>query len=198
VTLAQPSRDEAEYRDALDLVGREARRLARMVDDMFLLARADAAGLRPQRSPLYLGELLAECAREASVLGATRGVRVESRGDDDLPLAGDERLLRQCVMNLLGNAVRHSPRAACVRVEVGADQEGYDVHVVDAGPGIPEADRERIFERFVRLDASGRASDGAGLGLPIARAIAQAHGGTLVLARSDASGSTFRLRLPRA
>ena len=73
--------------------------------------------------------------------------------------------------------------------------EAAEVAVTDCGDGIPEADRERVFERFVRLDAS-RHGEGAGLGLPIARAIAEAHGGALVLARSDPSGSTFLVRLP--
>jgi two-component system OmpR family sensor kinase len=197
VALGQPRRDEAEYRDALALIAREARRLGGMVDDMFLLARADAAGLRLSPGLLYLGELVAGCARDAAVLAEGRDVRVEWRGDGDLPFTGDERMLRQLLMNLLGNAVRHTPEHGSVRVEVAAEPQAYDVRIVDSGPGIPTADRERIFERFVRLDASGRAPDGAGLGLPIARAIAEAHGGTLVVAHSDASGSTFRLRLPR-
>lgn len=198
VTLGRPERPEADYREALGLIDLQVRRLARMVDDMFLLARADAAGLRLSRGLLYLGELAADCVRDAAVLAADRGVRVEWQGDGDLPFTGDERLLRQLFMNLLGNAVRHTPEQGCVRVEIAGDPKGYEVQVVDTGPGIPEADRERIFERFVRLDASGRAPDGAGLGLPIARAIAEAHGGSLALARSDASGSAFRLRLPRS
>lgn len=198
VTLSHPERNQAEYRDALGLISLQIRRVARMVDDMFLLARADAAGLRLSSGLLYLGELVADCARDAGLLAEGRGVGVEWQGDGDLPFTGDERLLRQLLMNLLGNAVRHTPERGRVRVEIAVDPGAYDVQVVDTGPGIPESDRERIFERFVRLDASGRPPDGAGLGLPIARAIAEAHGGTLVLARSDASGSTFRLRLPRS
>jgi heavy metal sensor kinase len=198
VALGHPERTEADYRDALGLVALQTRRLARMVDDMFLLARADAAGLRLSPGLLYLGELVAECARDARVLAGDRGVRVDWQGDGDLPFTGDERLLRQLLMNLLGNAVRHTPDGGCVRVAVAAEPLSYEVRVVDAGPGIPPADRERVFERFVRLDASGRAPDGAGLGLPIARAIAEAHGGTLALASGDAPGSTFLLRLPRS
>jgi signal transduction histidine kinase len=101
-------------------------------------------------------------------------------------------------MNLLGNAVRHTPAQGRVRVEIAADMQAYDVQVIDTGCGIPDTEREHVLDRVGRLDASGRAPDGAGLGLPIARAIAEAHGGTLALARSDTSGSTFRLRLPRS
>jgi signal transduction histidine kinase len=83
-----------------------------------------------------------------------------------------------------------------VQVELALRSGAFEIAVTDGGPGVPEAERERIFERFVRLDASRRAADGAGLGLPIARTIAAAHGGSLVLQRSDPSGSTFLVRLP--
>ena len=81
-------------------------------------------------------------------------------------------------------------------MDVGAGQDAVKVFVTDSGEGIPEEDRERVFHRFVRLNASRRHFENGGLGLPIARAIAEAHGGTLVLARSDVSGSTFLVRLP--
>jgi signal transduction histidine kinase len=101
--------------------------------------------------------------------------------------------------NLLDNAVRHTPSGGKVHIDVKATSDALEVAVVDGGEeGIPEADRERVFERFFRLDPSRGAREGAGLGLPIARAIAEVHGGTLVLARSDASGSTFLVRLPRS
>lgn len=197
VTLSLPERTEPEYRDALGVVASQGRRLTRMVEDMFLLARADAVGLRLQPGPLYLDELVAECVRDAQVLGAPRAVRVDWERSGDLPLSADEGLLRQLLMNLLDNGVRHSPAQGRVRVDLVVSPTAYQVEVTDSGGGIPEADRDRVFERFVRLDPSGRSPEGAGLGLPIARAIAEAHGGGLVLGRSDASGSTFHLSLPR-
>ena len=101
------------------------------------------------------------------------------------------------LMNLLANAVRHTPPGARCAVELTAHAGSARRSRSRDSGGIPEAERERIFERFVRLDAA-RGSDGAGLGLPIAQAIAEAHGGSLVLARSDPTGSTFRVRLPGA
>jgi heavy metal sensor kinase len=198
VTLGAEERSPEEYRDALGVVARQGRRLARMVGDMFLLARADVAGLRLERAPLYLDELVTECVRDASVLGTTRSVRLESQETGDLPLDADERMIRQLLMNLLDNAIRHTPPDGRVRVQATTVEQGYELLVIDGGPGVPEADRERIFERFVRLDATDRTTEGAGLGLPIARAIAEAHGGSLVLGHSDAAGSTFRLNLPRS
>ena len=197
VSLARSGRIEAEYRDSLGVVGEQMRRLSRLVEDMFTLARADVAPLPLEAERLYLDELVAGCVREARLLGADKGVGLAWSGPQDLEVDGDERRLRQMLMNLLGNAVRHTPPGGSVEVELAAHAGGVEISVSDSGGGVPEAERERIFERFVRLDAS-RGSDGAGLGLPIARVIAEAHGGSLALARSGASGSTFLVRLPAA
>jgi signal transduction histidine kinase len=113
---------------------------------------------------------------------------------------GDEELIRRMVSNLVDNAVRHTPDGSTVRVELDETQTGYAIAVKDHGPGIPADIREHIFERFFRADASRRrgAADGAGLGLALARWIARAHAGDVVLARSSQSGSTFVISLPSA
>ncbi|HET9315999.1 MAG TPA: HAMP domain-containing sensor histidine kinase, partial [Vicinamibacteria bacterium] len=195
VVGSRTGRPESEYVDALGVVAQQMRRLSRIVDDLFTLARADASGLPVVRAPLYLDELVADCVKEARVLAAAKPVALDWSGPADLEIDGDERLLRQMLMNLLHNAVRYTAPTGSARVEIAASDGAVEVDVTDTGAGIPEADRERIFERFVRLDPA-RAGEGAGLGLPIARAIAEAHGGTLALRRSDASGSVFRVRLP--
>lgn len=196
VSLARSGRVEAEYRNSLGVVGEQMRRLSRLVEDMFTLARADVAPLPLEVERLYLDELVAGCILEARLLGAEKGVGLTWSGPQDLEVNGDERRLRQMLMNLLGNAVRHTPPGGSVQVELAAPAGPFEISVSDGGGGVPEAERERIFERFVRLDASRRTADGAGLGLPIARVIAEAHGGSLVLSRSDPSGSTFLVRLP--
>ncbi len=195
VTLSRIGRLEEEYRDSLGIVAAQMRRLTRLVEDMFTLARADASGLPLERAPLYLDELVADCVKGARVLAEPRGVRVDSTGPPDLELHGDEPRLRRMLMNLVENAVRHTPSGGLVRLAVEDLSSAVEVAISDSGPGIAQADRDRVFSRFVRLDPA-RAGEGAGLGLPIARAIAEAHGGTLILARSDASGSTFLVRLP--
>jgi two-component system, OmpR family, sensor kinase len=196
VTLRR-DRPEEEYRDGLSVVAAQMRHLARIVEDMFTLARADAASLPLERDLLYLDELVADCVKDARLLAAPKQVEVDRAGPEDIEIRGDERLLRQMLMNLLDNAVRHTPSRGRVRVELRALPEALEVAVADGGDGIPEGDRDRIFERFVRLDESRRPSAGAGLGLPIARTIAEGHGGTLAIERSDGSGSTFVARLPR-
>jgi heavy metal sensor kinase len=195
VTLAR-ERSAEEYRDALALVADHTRRLARMVEDMLTLARGDAGALKAEATDFYFDELVAECVRDAMVLAAERRIDVRRHGREEVPFRGDEALLRRMLLNLLDNAVRHTPPGGSVDVGLEVAGSSLAVEVADTGGGIPGADGERIFERFVRLDPARGPDGGAGLGLAIARSIAEAHGGTLVLARSDASGSRFLVRLP--
>ena len=196
VTLSRETRSESEYREALAVVAEHARRLGRMVDDMMTLTRADAGGLPVEPADLYLDELLANCVRDAGVLARERGVEVRGPVAPETPFRGDERLLRQMLMNLLDNAVRHTPPERHVEARLAARDGVVEIAVKDEGPGVPPEDRQRIFERFVRVDAARSRPGGAGLGLPIARCIAEAHGGTLALVDSGPSGSTFVVRLP--
>ena len=121
---------------------------------MFTLARADVAPLPLEVERLYLDELVDGCVREARLLDARQGVEVTWTGPEDVEVKGDERRLRQMLMNLLANAVRHTPAGGAVRVELTAHAGSLEISVSDSGGGIPAAERERIFERFVRLDAS--------------------------------------------
>jgi signal transduction histidine kinase len=105
-------------------------------------------------------------------------------------------LLRRLVTNLLANAVQHTPAGGSVTVAVAGDSTFATVTVSDTGPGIPPGDRERVFERFVRLDPARSATSGAGLGLPIARWIAEQHEGTLTVKQNAVGGCLFVVRLP--
>jgi heavy metal sensor kinase len=195
VTVARQDRSDAEYREALDTVGTEVRRASRLVDDMMMLARADAGGYPVRRDPLYLDELAAECLGTLSSMARERGVSLESEITGEFPYVGDEELLRRLLLNLLRNAVQHTRRGGRVVTALRRDTAANTIAIRDEGPGIPQSERERIFDRFVQLDSSRR-HEGAGLGLPIARWIAEAHGGRLDLAESSASGSTFVAVLP--
>ena len=196
VTLSQ-ERPAEEYRDAPVIVARQVHRLERMVEDMFTLARADVGALRTEPTDFYFDELVAECVGEAMVLARERQIDIRCHDPQDVGFRGDERLLRQMLLNLLHNAVRHTPVGGHIDVRLAVDGAALEVEVTDTGGGIPMADRDRIFERFVRLDAARGPEGGAGLGLAIARSIAAAHGGTLQLAQSGVSGSTFVVLLPR-
>jgi len=195
VTLSRDHRDELEYREALAMAGAQARRVGTLVEDMLVLARADAGAYPLRPVDLYVDDVVEECRRAVDVLAAERGITVQSSGASDVSIRGDEELLRRLMLNLLQNAVQHSSRDGVVSVDVSPNGSCVYVRVSDSGAGIPEADRSRIFDRFVQLDPSRRA-EGTGLGLPIAKWIAEAHQGSLSLESTGPAGSTFCVVLP--
>lgn len=201
VTLSRPNRTEAEYRESVAVMRDSARRLGRIVDDLFLIARADAGHLPLRREPLYLEEVVDEAARAVRALAHERGVRVELLPLEDSPFNGDADLLGRVLLNLLDNAIKHSPEGGMVTLSLTRGALEYYVSVADVGSGIPAEAQAQIFERFFRADKSRSREDagdtsGAGLGLAIGRWIAEAHGGRLELVRSNTTGTEFRLTLP--
>jgi signal transduction histidine kinase len=173
-------------------------RVEQLVDDLLALARADApGGVRLVPKGVDLGQLVRECA--ARLEAANSGSAVPTLVLDEVQAAtvlGDPESLRRVVDNLLGNAMRHA--ASRVGVSVAVDGDEIEMVVADDGPGVPAPERERIFERFARLDiARTRREGGAGLGLAITRASVEAHGGT-VHVYDNAPGARFVVRLPAA
>ena len=164
---------------------------------MLVLARADAGAYPLRPVDLYLSDIVEDCRRVVDVLAAERGITVTASGPRDVPVRGDEELLGRLLVNLLQNAVQHSPRGGFVGIEVSPNGSRVFVRVRDSGDGIPDADRARIFHRFVQLDASRR-TEGTGLGLPIAKWIAEIHEGSLSLESTGPGGSTFCVDLPLA
>src|SRR4030095_14541979 len=140
-------------------------------------------------------ESVGDSVRALAMIASERSLRVVAAGDSDVAFVGDDELLRQLFTNLLDNAVGHTPAGGQVTVKTTAGAAQLIVRIADEGPGIAEPDRDRIFERFTRLDTDRR---GAGLGLPIARWIAEAHAGTLTLESSTSAGSVFVVTLPCA
>lgn len=204
VTLEKSDRSDDEYRNALTIVDEQSRRLSRIVEDMFRLARADAGRLALESRPFYLDELLAETSRAASILAASKNVRVELPALPEASCYGDEDLVRRMFMNMLENAVKYTPPGGRVAVGLTSVNGCHLVSISDTGIGIPAEAQPHVFERFFRADKAKSRKDclkdgigaGAGLGLSIARSIAEAHGGSLVLRHSDQEGSTFLATLP--
>lgn len=195
VTLDREGRTEAEYRESLEVVARQAERLTRMVDDMFTLALADAQSQVLSRAPLYLDELIEDVVDEARVLASRRNITLRAESSGEAPSEGDEHLLRQMVMNLLDNAIRHTPPQGTIVVSLSRSAGAYKVAVTDSGSGIAAEHVPRIFDRFSTMDGAG-SEGGAGLGLPIARWIAESHGGSLQLESTGPQGSRFVATLP--
>jgi heavy metal sensor kinase len=194
LTLDRPTREEHEYRAALQLVASESRRLSRLVDDMLTLARADAGRYPVQVARLCLAEMLMDVARVGTLLGEPRSIRVSFSFPGEAIFRGDEDLLRRMMLNLVENAEAHSPPASVVGLDLAARDGQWEIRVRDQGPGIPPAEQARVFERFYR--GEGSAPGGAGLGLAIARWIAQVHHGALRIEQSAASGTTVLVCLP--
>jgi heavy metal sensor kinase len=194
VTLSQADREAGEYRDALGVMVQQGSRLARLVDDMLVLARADGGGYPIQLDDVDVDVLVADGIHELDSRAAAKHIRVTSQLEP-ISLKADEALLRRMFGNLLSNALIYTADGGTVDVKVTAHGSGARILVADNGPGISEADRERVFERFVRLDPA-RSAGGAGLGLSIARWIAEAHGGEVELLHSGPDGSVFTVILP--
>jgi len=200
VALSRPERSLEEYRESLEAVRAESQRLTHIVEDLFTLARADAGQYPLSPQDFYFDELVADCTRAARTLALAKNISLQCDAVPELPIHGDEALLRRMILNLLDNAIKYTPEGGQVTLLCRRENGKYALSVNDTGPGISPDLQSRIFERFFRADkARSRAENdggGAGLGLSIARWIAEAHRGTLELSRSDATGSTFVAFLP--
>ena len=194
VTLSRAARDEGEYREALAAVSQQASRLTRLVDDMLVLARADGGGYPVVLTSVNLTALVSECVRELLPRAQDKGITVRT-SLDAVALKGDDTLLRRMFFNLFGNALKYTPRGGSIDVSLTKGDGEIVLRVADTGPGIPVEERERVFERFVRLDPA-RGAGGAGLGLAIARWVAEAHRGSVRIVSSGSDGSVFAVSLP--
>lgn len=199
VSLRQPSRPESEYRESLSTIRRSAIRLGRIVDDLFLLARYDARQLSDVTERIDLGEAVHDAVRSIRPRALERNVRLQLAEPPIAPIRARSPDVERIVVNLVENAVRFSPEGATVAITVTApDAQWFAVRVADQGSGVDPAMRARIFERFYRGARGGeRESEGAGLGLPIARALAESLGGRLELEASECPGATFACWIPR-
>ncbi|WP_049567755.1 sensor histidine kinase [Streptomyces sp. SBT349] len=189
--FAELARRGGDRDEALARIEAEATRMGVLVEDLLLLARLDERP-RPERRPVDLLELAGDLVQAARARDPRREVAL----DRPVPVTvcGDALRLRQVISNLLANALTHTPPGARVVVRVGETGETAFVDVADTGPGVAPEHVPRIFDRLYRT-----APGGTGLGLPIATALARAHGGTVVLhANTPGAGATFRLELPRA
>jgi signal transduction histidine kinase len=176
----------------------ELARLGRLVADLLTLSRLD--GRAPmQRGPVDVAKTVGEVAAQLAPLAETKGVRLLVRAESPAIVQGDPDKLKQVVINLVDNAVRYTPPDGEVRLSVDVDRTRRlaRIEVRDTGPGIPPKDLTRIFDRFYRGDLSRtRATGNTGLGLAIARAITEAHGGTIGVQSEDGQGACFTITLP--
>ena len=190
-TAEAPAVSPADRAAALDALVAGVDRASRLVEQLLTLARSEPGAPATPGQPVALAALLRQVlADHAAPLAAARGSQVELLADDAGPpitVAGDPAALAVLVRNLVDNALRYTPAGGRVRLTLAAQPKGPLLAVDDNGPGIPEAERERVFERFVRGAAAADAA-GSGLGLAIVRSIAQRHGASVVLGESALGG----------
>jgi signal transduction histidine kinase len=178
---------------ALEDIRAEIDHLTRLVDDLLLLARSDSGGIELERVPADLGDVAADAAASLTTMATERSVRVVVDPAPTIVL-GDPTRLRQLLVILIDNAIRHSPTGGEIRVAVRTDGSSAHVSVEDGGPGLRPEDIPHLFERFWR--APGAPDGGTGLGLSIAAWIVERHGGTIAAANRDEGGARFSVRLP--
>jgi two-component system, OmpR family, sensor histidine kinase MtrB len=194
----EPSADQRQQ--LLGTIGRSADRMQHLVTDLLDLARLRAGRVEMEIERFDARTLVDEAAAAIGPMAAVRdqAVRVEVP-EGEVPVSGDRRRLEQALLNLAANAQKFSPSGAEVVIRVAPEKGAVRWTVVDHGPGISDAERARLFERFfVGTSDRGAVGGGAGIGLPTALAVAQAHGGTIEVESALGRGSTFHLVVPQA
>ena len=191
VVLSKDTRTTKEYQESLRIINDESKRLTTIVDDLFTLARADSGELKANFREMYLDELLADCVRSVRTLADKRNITIEIEGSETL-IKADESLLRRLFLNLLDNAVKYNVDGGSIEVKV-ADNE---VSISNTGAEIPAEKLQSIFDRFFRADKSHSHNDfslmsGAGLGLSIAKTIADLHNANIKISRTNEGENIF-------
>lgn len=193
----QKERPASDYRQSLEMISKEAKQMSSLIDQMLMLARADAGKEQWNFTQVDLGKLINDLSTDIEVLCQEKGLSFQLGHTEDLVVKGDEARLRGLFMNLLDNAIRYTPSPGAVSVSLHREGQMAVVVITDTGVGIPAEDIPFIFERFYRVDKSrSRAEGGSGLGLAICRHIAEAHGGKIEVESKVGTESTFSVWLP--
>jgi signal transduction histidine kinase len=169
--------------------------MARLVDGVLVASRLEAGVFTVEPRAVRVRTIVEPTLGVFTPVAAGRNVALEFDGALDLEIWADPQKLRQAIDNLVANAVKFTPRGGRVRLKVWREGEKTFFEIADTGPGIPPTEQEKIFDRY-KQGSHGRAAGGAGLGLAIARGIAEAHGGRLSVSTGELGGATFRLMLP--
>src|SRR6266516_1839985 len=193
------TRTPTEYKEAIGSMLEEVDRLTNLVDTLLRLSYGDAGTVRLSREAIDLGQLAREVVSSLGILAEERNQRLKVDVADDVTVAADRLVLREAITNVVDNAIKYSPRASSIDIRVHADGHQALLTVADEGPGIAPEHRERIFDRFFRVD-EGRSRDegGTGLGLAIAKWAMEGNGGQITVEAGGTGGSIFRIVMPIA
>lgn len=189
--------DAQALRETIGSMLEEAQRLNDLIDILLMFARVEGGGANLQPEAVAVDAMIAEVCENLEVLAGEKDQSITTELDSGLSVHADRTLLRHAVMNILDNAICHGPPASTIRVACFRRGTWVLVEITDEGQGIAPEHREKVFERFYRIDHSrSRADGGAGLGLAIARLSVEQNGGSLALAGQAEPGNCFRIILP--
>jgi two-component system, OmpR family, heavy metal sensor histidine kinase CusS len=194
------SRTEEEYRHTLQQIRRESESMTALLENLLFLARADVETRSTPKEIVDMAHIAEEACVQLAPLASAKNIQLaHDIPSQPVPVVGDRSALKRMLIILLDNAIKYTPEGGAVSVRLQRNQNEAFLFVDDTGIGIPEQARSRIFERFFRVDPSrSRESGGFGLGLPIARTIAQQHSASVELVSDRSSGCSFRISLPIA
>ncbi len=186
------------HRDGLRRAVEQVRALTELVEALLLLRQTDAESVRGREAaiPVNLGDIVRDLERELAERFPKRAGDIEVLAEDEALVVGDATLLTSAIRNLLSNAIKFTGLGQSIRISVTSSDGKCSVIVEDGGPGIPPSDRERIFDPFFRGGEARSGHEGFGLGLPILRRVARAHGGDVEVSSSSLGGARFELRIP--
>jgi two-component system OmpR family sensor kinase len=181
--------------ESISAIQLEIERMTRLVGDLLLLARADSGGLPLERKPVEVDNILFDIYRQVAMLNPPMDVKLVEV--DQVTVLGDADRLKQLFLNLVDNAIKYTPEGGSVELSLSKKGGWAQFEVCDTGIGIPPENLSHIFDRFYRVDkARARAHGGSGLGLSIAKWIAQAHGGAIRVKSQIGEGTTFTVTIP--
>jgi heavy metal sensor kinase len=194
----QSSHSSEEYRDVIASMLEEVRRLTHLVDSLLAISRADSGQISLQLTSFSCMDLIQEVIGVVGILAEDKHQTIRLTGSHEITVHADRGILRQAILNIVDNAIKYSPGESEILIEVTkAPEEIAEICITDHGPGIPEEEQDRIFDRFYRTDAGrSRERGGTGLGLSIAKWAVEVHAGHIGIRPAAAGGSCFYLRLP--
>jgi signal transduction histidine kinase len=190
-------RTPEERRRSLEIIDQEARRLTQLVENTLLFSRAERGAVALDREPQDVARLVRQTIESFAPLAGARQARLTAEVPETLTATVDEGAFRQILLNLLDNAVKYGPAGQEVRITLEGASKELRLAVEDDGPGIPERDRERVWQRFVRLDRDRETpAAGAGIGLSVVRDLVSLHFGRVSIEEGAGGGCRFVVSIP--
>jgi len=187
------SRTENDYRDVIGSLLEDVARMEHLIDSLLQLARGDAGLIQTRFEQVNFSQLVGQWCDHLVALAEEQNISMQLEIEANVMISGDTTLLERMVINLIDNAIQYTPAGGIVRISLLCPSDKIEFSVCDTGPGIPEGDRQRIFNRFTRLQATRHQTTGAGLGLAITSWVVDLHGGIVDVSDGEDGGACFRV-----